>query len=71
MFEANSIEQVPPQDVKTHYNSRTNKMKERAINSILNYKPDKANKTDKTSDDGIIEIKTELFHTHKIRRLSL
>lgn len=64
MFELNSIGQVPPQDVKTHYNSRTNKMKETAINSILNYKPGKTNKTDKTTDDGIIANKDGTFsHT--------
>ncbi len=67
MFELNSIGQVPPQDVKTHYNSHTNKMKETAINSILNYKPGKTNKTDKTTDDGIIANKDGTFFTHKIR----
>ena len=61
MLELNGFGQIPPQDVKTRSNRRTNKMNESAINSILNYKPDKSGKT---SDDGIIENKDGTFsHT--------
>lgn len=61
MLELNGFGQIPPQDVKTRSDRRTNKMNESAINSILNYKPDKSGKT---SDDGIIENKDGTFsHT--------